>query len=59
MHSNVCILQLYIDSLMTLKCILVRAGDRLGIYSEKQESPIAYVFDEPLSTLFPTVDREF
>ena len=33
-------------SLLSAQCVVVRRGDRLGVYSERRQSPVAYVFDD-------------
>ena len=32
-------------SLFTEQCVVVRPGDRLGVYSEHPQSSVAYMFD--------------
>jgi hypothetical protein len=38
-------LQLYISSLLSVKCIRVQPGDRIGVYSQQPQSPFAYIFN--------------
>jgi len=38
--------QTYIVSLLSEQCVVVRRGDRLGVYSERRQSPVAYIFND-------------
>ena len=38
--------QTYVVSLLSAQCVVVRRGDRLGVYSERRQSPVAFVFDD-------------
>jgi len=40
------IVQTYVVSLLSSQCVVVRRGDRLGVFSERRRSPVAYVFDK-------------
>ena len=46
--NDFCCLQIYLESLRFEPCILVRVGDRLGVYFEEEPTAVAYVFDADL-----------
>ena len=35
-----------VSLMSSAQCVVVRRGDLLGVYSERRQSPVAYVFDD-------------
>ena len=54
----VIMLQIYIESKLTEKCVRVRSGDRLGVYIEETPGAIAYKFkaDSPNALLYTAMN---